>query len=57
MYFKLWRSTSDHQWYFSLFAKNHEIIASSEGYESRQGALKGVRAVRRACFAKLREVL
>lgn len=33
------------EWYFRLKAGNGEIIATSEGYTTRQGALKGVASV------------
>lgn len=40
---------NDNLWYWHLQANNNEIIAQSEGYESKQGALKGIDAVRDAC--------
>jgi uncharacterized protein YegP (UPF0339 family) len=33
---------------FRLKAGNGEVVAASEAYESKQGALKGVEAVQRA---------
>ena len=36
---------SKDQWYFRLKAGNGEIIATSEGYTTEQGALKGVASV------------
>lgn len=33
------------QWYFRLKAGNGEIIAQSEGYKTKQGAMKGVASV------------
>ncbi|MFW6225899.1 MAG: YegP family protein [bacterium] len=36
---------SKEQWYFRLKAGNGEIIASSEGYNTKQGAMKGVASV------------
>lgn len=33
-------------WYFVLRASNHEIIAVSEMYASKQGALNGIASVR-----------
>jgi len=56
MHWKLWQSKQDAQWYWSLVARNGEIIASSEGYTSRAGALKGIRAVRIACLAPVKEL-
>lgn len=43
-YFELWQATNgDH--YFHLSAANHEIILSSQGYDSRSAALSGVLSV------------
>jgi uncharacterized protein YegP (UPF0339 family) len=39
--------------YFNLKANNGEIVATSEMYESKQGCLKGISAVRRCFFAKV----
>lgn len=33
------------QWYFRLKAGNGEIIAASQGYNTKQGAMKGVASV------------
>ena len=38
------------QYYFVLHAKNGEIVAQSETYITKQGCLKGIKAVRRAAF-------
>jgi len=35
------------RWYFHLQAANGEIIAQSEGYNSRQAALDGIESVRK----------
>lgn len=32
MYFQMWKSSSNNQWYWHLRAGNHEIIARGEGY-------------------------
>ena len=40
---------------FRLIAKNGEIIASSEAYESKAAALKGIRAVKRCGKAKVED--
>jgi amphi-Trp domain-containing protein len=44
--FELFRATSD-QWYFRLKAPNGEIILSSEGYASKQGAMTGIESVKK----------
>jgi len=56
MYFTLWKSERDNQWYFILVAKNGETIAQSEGYTRKENALKGIKAVKRCLFAKVREL-
>lgn len=33
-------------WYFRLRARNSKIIAQSEGYTQKKGALNGIQAVR-----------
>jgi len=38
---------------FNLKAANGEIIAASEGYESKDGALNGIDAVQRSCDAEI----
>jgi uncharacterized protein YegP (UPF0339 family) len=37
------------QWRFRVVARNHKIIAQSEGYTRKAGALKAVRLVRQFC--------
>ena len=44
--FELFQAASD-QWYFRLKAPNGEIILSSEGYASKQGAMTGVESVKK----------
>lgn len=44
--FEVFKATNG-LYYFRLKAENGEIIANSEGYTSKQGALNGVAAVRR----------
>lgn len=38
----------DGQYYWNLKARNGEVIASGEGYRTRQGALKGIKALQEA---------
>lgn len=35
-------------WYFRVVAANSRTVAQSEGYVSRSGALRGVKALKRA---------
>lgn len=44
--FELFEGT-DGQWYFNLLAGNGEVIATSEGYRSKQMAERGIMSVRR----------
>jgi uncharacterized protein YegP (UPF0339 family) len=41
------RQATDGQFYFVLQAENNEIIATSERYEAKEGALNGIDAVKR----------
>jgi uncharacterized protein YegP (UPF0339 family) len=43
----------DEYYYFVLIAGNGEIIATSEMYNSKQAAKKGIAAVRKCLFAKV----
>lgn len=44
--FEIFKATNG-QYYFRLKAENGEIIANSEGYTTKQGALNGIAAVKR----------
>ncbi|MDE0712553.1 MAG: YegP family protein [Rhodospirillales bacterium] len=44
-YYKL-KKSSDGQFYFNLHAANHEVIATSERYTTKQSAENGIRSVR-----------
>ena len=41
---------------FNLKAANGEIIAASEGYETKDGALNGIEAVQRSCDAEIEDL-
>jgi len=41
----------DGRWGFNLKAANNEIIATSQSYETRQGAEKGIDAIKAAVTA------
>ena len=43
------------EFYFNLVAENGEIVATSEGYKTRQGAYNGINAVRRCAVARVVE--
>jgi uncharacterized protein len=44
------------QFRFNLKAGNGEIIATSEGYETKQGVLHGVEAVQKSCDAEIEDL-
>ncbi|MEJ2242540.1 MAG: YegP family protein, partial [Candidatus Bathyarchaeota archaeon] len=41
---------------FHLKASNGEIIAASEGYETKEGVLNGIDAVQRSCDAEIEDL-
>ncbi len=41
------RKATDGQYYFNLEAENDKVIATSELYRDKSGALNGIEAVRR----------
>ena len=41
---------------FNLKAANGEVIATSEGYETKEGALNGIEAVKRSCDAEIQDL-
>ena len=41
----LWKSEADGLYYFNVAGKNGEIIVPSEGYASKQMAVKGINAL------------
>ena len=41
---------------FNLKAANGEIIATSEGYESKQGCMNGIEAVQNSCSAEMEDL-
>lgn len=46
----------DSQWYWNLKAGNGEIIASSEGYTTKQAAKNGIRSVKENADSDTKEV-
>ena len=49
--FELYESDNG-EWHFRLKARNGEIIAVSEGYSSKNGALNGIESVRKNAQTK-----
>jgi len=47
MTFHIFQSEKDQLYYFHLKASNGEIVLRSQGYQSEQGAQKGIAAVKR----------
>lgn len=52
MKYEVWKAPNK-EWRFHFVARNGEIVFSSEGYETKQGALKGVSIAKRSFFAKV----
>lgn len=47
---------SSSEFRFNLKASNGEIIAASEGYETKEGVLNGIDAVQRSCDAEIEDL-
>lgn len=47
MYFYLFKSSANNQWYFNIRSANHERIAASEGYHNKQDAINTINVIRR----------
>jgi uncharacterized protein YegP (UPF0339 family) len=48
MYFILFKSDKNNQWYWNLNAENHKIIATGgEGYANKQDAIHGINLVKK----------
>lgn len=50
-HYKLFKNARK-KWQFVLVAANNETVAAGEEYESKEGALDGIEAVRRAAKTK-----
>jgi uncharacterized protein YegP (UPF0339 family) len=55
MYYEVWQSTSNWNWYWHLKGANHEIVVQSEGYVSKAGALHVIALVKASHSAPVRE--
>jgi uncharacterized protein YegP (UPF0339 family) len=44
------RFSQNKKWYWNLIAKNGKVVATSEMYDSKQAAKKGITAVKRIAF-------
>ena len=54
MYFQIWKSSRNNQWYWSLRASNHATIATSgEGYWNKSDCMNGIMLVRKAATAPI----
>jgi len=45
MKIKLFKSDKNGKWYWHVTAKNGRVIAASQGYKSKKGAIKGLLAL------------
>lgn len=47
MYFIIFKSDKNNQWYWNINSENHKIIATgAEGYVNKQDALHGINLVK-----------
>ncbi len=47
MYFILYKSEKNSEWYWNLNADNHKVIATgAEGYKNKQDAIHGINLVK-----------
>ena len=46
MYFNVWQSNKDGQWYWRLRSGNNKIIANGEGYRNKADCLRAVDLVK-----------
>lgn len=47
MYFEIFCSSNNQQYYFNIRGANHERIAQSEGYIQKQGAVNAIGVIKR----------
>ena len=45
MYFQIWLSDNNKQWYWHLRAANHQVIANGEGYYNREDCERAIALV------------
>jgi uncharacterized protein YegP (UPF0339 family) len=55
MYYQIWQSASNYNWYWHLKAANHEIVVQSEGYVTKAGALHAISLVKTSYSAPVYE--
>lgn len=56
MKFVIKKTTNGKHWYFTLVARNGEKLVRSEMHESKQACKKGIKAVRKALFARVQDL-
>lgn len=57
-YFDMHKSEADGQYYFTLKSANHQVVLTSEGYESKSGAENGIESVKNnGVFAEQFQIL
>jgi uncharacterized protein YegP (UPF0339 family) len=52
--FQMYRDAAD-KYRFRLRARNNEIILTGEAYETKQGCLNGIQAIKRYCGARIQD--
>ncbi len=56
MYYSVWKSTVNSNWYWNLKSANHEKIAQSEGYTTKASALHAIDLLKSSSAAPVHEV-
>lgn len=47
MYFEIFKSDSNSQYYFHIKSSNHKIVAQSEGYTSKSSAMNTIDSIKK----------
>lgn len=55
MYFEMWQSANNKNWYWHLKAANHQVIASGEGYVNKADCRAVIELVKSSHSAKIIE--
>lgn len=56
MYFEIFKSQANNQWYWHLKSDNHKIVAQGEGYINRQDCLHAIKLVANtSCYTPIYE--
>ena len=56
MYFEMWQSAQNKNWYWHLKAANHQVVAASEGYVNKANCIAAIALVKSSSNAPTREL-